>query len=96
MSHKFKDYRKESRTNWGTLASPPDKGISMDQINLGAVLRIADSLEEIAMSLKAMNMQPRTSEIMQARKVKRLQASNKKLKEQRDYYANKVPGNGIS
>lgn len=83
----FKQYKEESRKSWGTDKT---SSLNMEQITLGAVLRIADSLEEIAMSLKAMNMRPRTSETMQARKIKRLESSLKKTKEQRDYFADIV------
>lgn len=40
----FKDYRTHSRRNWGTR----DKGIDMNQIHLGAILRIADACETMA------------------------------------------------
>jgi hypothetical protein len=44
MEAEFKNYRSESRdTNWGTQ----DKGLSLDQINAGSLLRIADSLERM-------------------------------------------------
>ncbi len=40
---KYKDYREESRKNWGTTG----EGLTIEQINLGAFLRIADSLERM-------------------------------------------------
>lgn len=39
----FKDYREESRTRWGTH----DEKIDREQLKLGALLRIADSLEKM-------------------------------------------------
>lgn len=41
----FKDYRDESRTNWGTSQLGP---LNLDQINTGAILRIADATEVMA------------------------------------------------
>ena len=38
----FKSYRKESRTDWG---AETDQNISREQIELGALLRIADATE---------------------------------------------------
>jgi hypothetical protein len=40
----FKGYRETSRTNWGTS----EPGMSLDQINCGALLRIADATELMA------------------------------------------------
>ena len=41
----FKNYRQESRSNWGT--SDKD-GLTIEQISLGAQLRMADALDVIA------------------------------------------------
>lgn len=41
----WKDYRQESRKNWGTET---DGSLSHDQIKLGALLRIADALELVS------------------------------------------------
>lgn len=41
----FKDYREESRKNWG---AETDVSITREQIGLGALLRIADALEKMA------------------------------------------------
>lgn len=42
---KFISYREGSKTNWGTETE--NGKLTVDQIQLGAVLRIADSLERI-------------------------------------------------
>lgn len=42
----FKGYREASRTNWGT--SDGEHRLSLDQINCGALLRIADATELMA------------------------------------------------
>lgn len=42
----FKAYKQESRSNWGT-SIPKDQSIDREQILLGAVLRIADSMEKM-------------------------------------------------
>jgi hypothetical protein len=42
----FKSYREGSKTNWGTTT---DSSLSIDQIQLGAVLRIADAVEKMAL-----------------------------------------------
>jgi hypothetical protein len=46
MGKVFKPYRTESKSNWGTTIEQ-ESNISSDQIQLGAILRIADSLERI-------------------------------------------------
>ena len=38
----FKDYRKESRASWG---ADQDRNLSIEQINCGALLRLADATE---------------------------------------------------
>lgn len=40
----FKKYREESRKGWGTN----DDGLSIEQVKLGAILRIADATELMA------------------------------------------------
>lgn len=40
----FKSYRKESRTDWGSY----EKGITLEQVNTGSLLRIADATELMA------------------------------------------------
>ena len=40
----IKSYRKESRTDWGTS----DDKVTLEQINTGAILRIADATEAMA------------------------------------------------
>lgn len=40
----IKSYRKESRTDWGTT----DDKVTLEQINTGAILRIADATEAMA------------------------------------------------
>ena len=40
----FKDYREQSRTQWGTEAA----SLTLDQLNTGAILRIADATEKMA------------------------------------------------
>ena len=49
----FKDYRKESRANWGTSQS---ENLTPEQIRLGALLRIADAIETMAKSYNEMRM----------------------------------------
>jgi hypothetical protein len=46
MGKVFKPYRAESKSNWGAHMDQGDN-ISSDKIQLGAILRIADSLERI-------------------------------------------------
>lgn len=41
----FKSYKEESKINWGRNT---DEKISTEQIQLGAVLRIADAVEKVA------------------------------------------------
>ena len=41
----IRSYRNESRIDWGT---PDEGGLSLDQINTGALLRIADAVERMA------------------------------------------------
>jgi hypothetical protein len=43
----FKDYKKESRSDWG---SDQETALCRDQIQLGAILRIADATEKMANS----------------------------------------------
>lgn len=45
MGKDFKNYKDESRKNWGT--KEVDKQLTLEQVNTGAILRIADSLERI-------------------------------------------------
>jgi len=40
----FKPYRAQSRIDWGTESS----GLTLEQINCGAMLRIADATEKMA------------------------------------------------
>lgn len=40
----MKDYKEESKKSWGTES----EGVTMEQLNLGAVLRIADATEAMA------------------------------------------------
>lgn len=40
----FKNYKEESKKNWGTN----DKDLTLEQINTGAILRIADATEKMA------------------------------------------------
>lgn len=41
----FKNYREETRTNWG---AHQDGNLNLDQINTGCMLRIADATEVMA------------------------------------------------
>lgn len=41
----FKSYREESKINWGIATS---QNLTREQIQLGAVLRIADAVEKMA------------------------------------------------
>jgi hypothetical protein len=43
----FKDYRKESRSNWGATVQPT-QNLTLEQLNTGAILRIADATEAMA------------------------------------------------
>jgi len=45
---KFRDYREESRTKWGTSELKEADGLSIEHINLGCMLRIADASELMA------------------------------------------------
>jgi hypothetical protein len=86
----FRPYKEESRTNWGST-KPLDQGLTLEQIQLGAILRIADSLESIQRSLSALSTAPAVNSakvFSLNRKIKRLENANKKLKEQRDFYFN--------
>ena len=40
----FKNYREESKTQWGTS----EEKMTLEQINTGAILRIADATEKMA------------------------------------------------
>ena len=42
----FKNYKQESRKDWGT--NQDSELLSIEQINLGAILRIADATEAMA------------------------------------------------
>ena len=44
---KWTDYKKASRSNWGTEL-PKDQNLNREQIQLGAILRIADATEAMA------------------------------------------------
>lgn len=41
----FKSYKEESKSNWGMTT---DQNLNIEQIQLGAVLRIADAVEKMA------------------------------------------------
>lgn len=43
----FQDYREKSRQSWGTSR---DRSPSLEEINTGAILRIADAVEKTASS----------------------------------------------
>lgn len=43
----FKSYKEASRTNWGKECLPGE-GLTIEQINCGALLRVADSCESMA------------------------------------------------
>ena len=47
MSKVFKNYREESRAEWGQNMEEGES-LSREQLKLGCLLRIADSLEKIA------------------------------------------------
>ena len=49
----FKDYREESRANWGTSQSG---NLTIKQIRVGALLRIADAVEKMAKSYDGMRI----------------------------------------
>lgn len=55
MSNDFKDYRVESRKNWGRYQ--PHQDLNADQLQIGALLRIADATE--AMSKNHTDLQAR-------------------------------------
>lgn len=44
----FRDCRNASRANWGTQQQGSDDSLTIEQIQLGAVLRIADATEAMA------------------------------------------------
>lgn len=46
MANNFKAYKEQSRANWGADFKEGEQ-LSRDQIQLGAILRIADSLEKM-------------------------------------------------
>ena len=54
MSKKFVSYRDESRTNYGKYAENGDGRLTIEQINTGAFLRIADQLEAIVQDLESL------------------------------------------
>lgn len=47
MSQKFQSYREGSRINWGRDMMP-GQSLTLDQINTGCMLRIADATEAMA------------------------------------------------
>jgi tRNA G18 (ribose-2'-O)-methylase SpoU len=68
----WRDYKKQSRGNWGT-DDPETVALSMDQINCGAILRIADAAEAMAV---------RHTELIDRNKY--LEKRNTELAERRD------------
>ena len=52
----FKDYRKESRKNYGR-ETPEFEGVNLEQLNAGSLMRIADATE--AMSKNYTQLQSR-------------------------------------
>lgn len=47
----FKNYREESRLQYGREMDP-DQGLSVEQLNCGSILRIADAVETMAKDRK--------------------------------------------
>jgi len=47
MATTFKNYREESKGNWGAWCEP-NQNISNEQLQTGALLRIADATEKMA------------------------------------------------
>lgn len=50
----FQNYREESRKNWGT---DKEKNLTIEQINCGSMLRMADAAEKMASSYTEMQRQ---------------------------------------
>jgi hypothetical protein len=74
----FKSYRDGSRGNWGT---DNEGSLTMEQIKLGCLLHIADSLETIPKSIEelnsiARNMHGRINDLQ-----KRVNSTNRRLRE---------------
>lgn len=83
MSGKWTPYKQESRKDWGATLEENQK-LDREQIQLGAVLRIADALEDIGKSLWALNQRTVDKDIKlikQERKIKRLEKMNKQMKD---------------
>lgn len=53
MSKVFKSYREESKGNWGTTVEY-GVNITTEQLQTGAILRIADATEKVASNYDAM------------------------------------------
>jgi len=47
MATKFRSYRKESQIDWGATTDEAT-GLSLEQVNTGAFLRMADATEKMA------------------------------------------------
>lgn len=74
MEKNFISYKKDSRKDWGT--EKEGEGLTMDQIRTGALLRIADSLENIEEPYKKLIQQ---NEWL-SRRHKVLRAENERLR----------------
>lgn len=49
----FKNYKDESRTNWGTF----EEKLTLEQINTGALLRIADAVEKSVLDIDKLKLE---------------------------------------
>lgn len=68
----FKYFKDESKLDWGTDDKDNNKILSMEQIQLGCLLRIADSLEKME--------QPYIDFLQDIEYYKEFEIENKKLK----------------
>lgn len=53
MTEKFKSYREESKSSWGRETD----GLNNEEIKLGAILRIADATEKMAVNFVPLQME---------------------------------------
>jgi phage shock protein A len=71
----FKHYKEESRKKWGT---DQEEALTLDQINTGAVLRIADATEAMAVNFNELIAKnKRLTDLVEHSRTENKQLSNK-------------------
>jgi len=77
MNKVFKNYREESKSNWGAICEPHEN-ISHEQLQTGAILRIADATEKMATNYTALQ----SDRDYYKRRLESVQADNRHLYKQ--------------